>query len=48
MNKNNDAFTLIEFLVAIVIAVIIISIAIPAYRDYTNRTIVTFNQIKSS
>ena len=48
MKKNNNAFTLIEFLVAIVIAGIIISIAIPAYRDYTNRSIVTFNQIQSS
>lgn len=38
MKKNNNGFTLIEVIVAVVIAGIIISIAIPAYRDYKNRT----------
>ena len=38
MKKNNNGFTLIEVIVAVVIAGIIISIAIPAYRDYKSRT----------
>ena len=38
MKKNNTGFTLVEIIVAVVIAGIIISIAIPAYRDYKSRT----------
>lgn len=38
MKKNNNGFTLVEVIVAVVIAGIIISIAIPAYRDYKSRT----------
>ncbi len=38
MKKNNYGFTLVEIIVAVVIAGIIISIAVPAYRDYKSRT----------
>ncbi len=38
MKKNTNGFTLVEIIVAVVIAGIIISIAIPAYRDYKSRT----------
>ena len=38
MKKNDNGFTLVEIIVAVVIAGIIISIAIPAYRDYKSWT----------
>ena len=38
MRRNNNGFTLVEIIVAVIIAGIIISIAIPAYRDYKSRT----------
>tara|TARA_B100000676_G_C17780941_1_gene681854 strand:- start:363 stop:512 length:150 start_codon:yes stop_codon:yes gene_type:complete len=38
MKKNNNGFTLVEIIVAVLIAGIIISIAVPAYRDYNSRT----------
>tara|TARA_Y100000768_G_scaffold264888_1_gene202216 strand:+ start:3500 stop:3655 length:156 start_codon:yes stop_codon:yes gene_type:complete len=38
MKKDNNGFTLAEIIVAVVIAGIIISIAVPAYRDYKSRT----------
>ena len=37
MKRNNSGFTLVEIIVAVIIAGIIISIAIPAYRDYKSR-----------
>tara|TARA_B100000683_G_C12154396_1_gene417363 strand:- start:74 stop:271 length:198 start_codon:yes stop_codon:yes gene_type:complete len=37
MRRNNNGFTLVEIIVAVIIAGIIISIAIPAYRDYKSR-----------
>jgi len=37
MKNNNNGFTLVEIIVAVIIAGIIISIAIPAYRDYKSR-----------
>ena len=37
MKKLKNGFTLIEILVVIIIAGIMISIAIPAYKDYNNR-----------
>ena len=37
MKKDNNGFTLVEIIVAVVIAGIIISIAVPAYRDYKSR-----------
>ncbi|HJL93442.1 MAG TPA: prepilin-type N-terminal cleavage/methylation domain-containing protein [Woeseiaceae bacterium] len=40
MKENRNGFTLIELLVVVIIAGIIISIAIPAYQDYTSRPIV--------
>jgi prepilin-type N-terminal cleavage/methylation domain-containing protein len=44
MKKNRNGFTLIELLVVVIIAGIIISIAIPAYQDYTSRPIVNANK----
>jgi len=38
MKKLKNGFTLIEIMVVIIIAGIMISIAIPAYKDYKNRT----------
>ena len=38
MKKLNNGFTLIELLVVIIITIIMISIAVPAYKDYTNRS----------
>ena len=37
MKKLKNECTLIEILVVIIIAGIMISIAIPAYKDYNNR-----------
>ncbi len=44
MKENRNGFTLIELLVVVIIAGIIISIAIPAYQDYTSRPIVNANK----
>jgi len=38
MKKLKNGFTLIEIFVVIIITGIMISIAIPAYKDYNNRS----------
>ncbi|MBT7275717.1 MAG: prepilin-type N-terminal cleavage/methylation domain-containing protein [Woeseiaceae bacterium] len=38
IKKPHNGFTLIELLVVIIITVIMVSIAIPAYKDYTDRS----------
>jgi len=39
MKKDKNGFTLIELIAVVIIAGIIISIAIPAYQDYTSKPI---------
>ncbi len=41
MKKNMQGFTLIELMIVVAIIAILAAIALPAYRDYTNKSKIT-------